>query len=225
VKTCLNSNNGQITIVAQELFAYTATLSNDDFFQEYNFTNDVDIFNLLAGTYTLCISIEEWPDYEVCYTVVITQPDPLTVFSSRVASSKELVLNMTGSTEYHIELNGESISTTNNYLVLQLQDGENQLSVKTDLECQGKYEERIVVSDDILVFPNPVKEIMSIFNPSEDEDIQIRIYSINGKLLMSKLVDNRSSIISIDMTDVTSGVYLLNIISSSGSSTQKIIKE
>ncbi|MBO3116743.1 leucine-rich repeat domain-containing protein [Winogradskyella sp. DF17] len=224
-ETCLNSNNGQITIIGQELYAYTATLISDDFYQEYNFTNDIDIFNLLAGTYSLCITIEEWPDYEICYTIVITQPEPLEVFSNRMASGDEISLALSGSSKYHIELNGETFTTYNPALVLQLQNGINDLKVKTDLDCQGIYEERILVSQDALFYPNPVKDILTIYYPAEDEDIQLYIYSPYGQLLRSKTIKNIGSEVYFDMSPYASGIYVISVQSKSMISTQKIIKE
>lgn len=224
-ETCLNSNNGEITIVAQELYAYTATLSNDDFYQEYNFTNDVDIFNLLAGTYSLCITIEEWPDYEVCYTVVITEPNPLTVFSNRLAGTNELSLLMTGSSNYQVELNGTTITTSDGALTLQLQPGENVLKVKTDLACQGFYEEHIFVSDTTVVYPNPVKHTMVIYNPVLNEDIKLNIYSSYGKLMLSKYFRSSASGLTVDLSKFNSGIYVVFITSSSKTSVHKIIKE
>lgn len=61
--TCLNSNNGKINITANEIHNYAATVRRDDFDDafstEFKFTNDVEIRNLLAGRYQMCITIEE----------------------------------------------------------------------------------------------------------------------------------------------------------------------
>ena len=232
-ETCLNSNNGKITIVAQELYNYTATLIGEDildgtgevFYQEYNFTNDVDIFNLLAGTYEMCITIEEWPDYESCYTIVITQPEPLEVFASRVVTGNAVSVDMFGSDRYNIEFNGELFTTHNTTLTLQLQQGINDLKVSTDLECQGTYEKRIFIGDDFLVYPNPFNNQLTIYNGIEDEEVTVNVYSSYGQLVLTKTMINHGTDMIIDTNSLTEGVYLISIHSQTMISTYKIIKK
>ncbi|TCK68753.1 putative secreted protein (Por secretion system target) [Winogradskyella wandonensis] len=224
-ETCLNSNNGIISIETQEVYNYTATLTSDDFNQAYNFTNDVDIFNLLAGTYELCITIEEWPDYELCYTIVIEQPDPLSVFSSRIAGTNRLALDMSGNLRYNIEFNGESFVTYNPELQLELQQGINTLKVTTDLECQGVFEETIIVTDEFLVYPNPFNNDLKIYNGISDEEVDIKIYSLFGQLVFSKIIQNQGSTIEVDTSSLASGMYVIMLQSDSMRTTHKIIKE
>ena len=224
-ETCLNSNNGKITITANEIYNYTVSLISGDFKQDYNFTNDIDIFNLLAGTYEMCITIEEWPDYRSCYTIVITQPDPLEVFSSQSASGTELSVVMSGNSSYHVEFNGESFTTYNPVLALELQQGTNTLKVSTDLECQGVYEESIIRRDGPFVYPNPFDDSITIYLGSEGEDISINIYTMFGQLVIRKSFVNQVSDKKIDTNELPNGMYLVRIESKSLISTFKIIKE
>ena len=224
-ETCLNSNNGKVTIVAQELYTYTVILSNEDFFQEYNFTNDVDIFNLLAGTYNMCIVIEEWPDYESCYTVVITEPNPLEVFASRMASGQEVSLNMSGSSSYNIKFNDDVFTTHNTAITLELQPGVNTLKVSTDLDCQGIYEERIVMTDDFIVHPNPFKNVIHIFNGIEGENINVTVHSILGQLVIDKTISNEGTAMRLDTSNLSDGVYVMTVKTESTIATYKIIKK
>ncbi len=225
-ETCLNSNNGKIRIVAQELYSYTATLVGDNFSEIYNFTNDVDILNLLAGTYEMCITIEEWPDYESCYTVVITQPNPLEVFASRIAASYDRIsVDMSGSSSFNVEFNGEMFTTHNSNIELQLQSGENNLKITTDLECQGSFEKRFFFGNQYLVYPNPFENRIYVYDGMEGEDITIKVYSSFGKLILSKKIKNNGVEIPIDMGDIPTGMYLLKIESKTKTSSYKIIKK
>ncbi|WP_299334210.1 T9SS type A sorting domain-containing protein [uncultured Psychroserpens sp.] len=224
-ETCLNSNNGKVTIIAQELYTYTVTLGNDDFFQAYNFTNDVDIFNLLAGTYDMCITIEEWPDYELCYTIVITEPDPLEVFANRTMSGDQLTLDLSGSSSYNIKFNGDTFTTHNNSITLDLLPGVNTLKVSTDLDCQGIYEERIVMTDNFLVYPNPFKNLVNIYNGIEGDNLSINIYSSLGQLVLSKTIENEGMKMSVNTTDLTAGVYIMVVKTETTISTYKIVKQ
>ena len=232
-ETCLNSNNGKITIVAQELYNYTVSLfsedfiepTGEDFYQEYNFTNDVDIFNLLAGTYEMCITIEEWPNYESCYTIVITQPDPLEVFANRAPLGNEVSVDMSGSTSYNIDFNGEQFTTHNSSLSLPLQNGMNHLKVSTDLECQGVYEKQIFVTDGFAVYPNPFNDFVYIHNGKKDENVTVSLYSTYGQLVFSETYINKGVEKRVNTNDLATGIYLVTVQSDSTTSTYKMVKK
>ncbi|WP_430466518.1 T9SS type A sorting domain-containing protein [Winogradskyella ouciana] len=225
-ETCLNSNNGKISIEAQEVYTYTATLIAEDFNESYNFFDDVDIFNLLAGTYEMCITIQEYPDYESCYAIVITQPNPLEVFASRMAASdNKISVEMYGSTSFNIEFNDETFTTHNSNLELQLQQGENILKVTTDLECQGSFEKRIFFGNHFLVYPNPFENQFYVFNGLENDDISVEIYSTFGQLVLSKILKNNGTEMKVDTNQLTAGIYVVKVKSKSNTSSYKIIKK
>ncbi|WP_179005828.1 T9SS type A sorting domain-containing protein [Winogradskyella forsetii] len=232
-ETCLNSNNGKITITAQEIYNYTATLIGQDildgtgevFYQEYNFTNDVDIFNLLADTYEMCVTIEEWPDYQSCYTIVITEPNPLSVFASRPASGSDVTLDMSGSTIYYIQLNDDTYTTHNSTFTLQLQQGVNQLKVSTDLDCQGVFEEQIMKADEPLLFPNPFKNELNIYDGNVGDEVTVKMYSTFGQLVLTKTFINQGVYNAIDTEHLATGMYLMSIQTKSETSTFKIVKK
>jgi hypothetical protein len=232
-ETCLNSNNGKITITAQEIYNYTAILIGEDimegtgevFYQEYNFTNDVDILNLLAGTYEMCITIAEWPEFQICYTIVITQPDPLEVFASRMASGNALSITMTGNSKYHIEFNDETFTTYNPIISLELQQGTNTLKVSTDLECQGIYEKNILVTNSAFVYPNPFSSQISIYTDNEGESVTVNMYSMFGQLVLTKTFINQGLSMEVDTSILTAGMYFITIQTKTITSAYKIIKE
>jgi len=224
-ETCLNSNNGSVTIVAQELKNYTATLTKDNFNQSYNFTNDVDIFNLLAGTYELCITMEEWPSYQSCYTVVISQPDPLEVFSSVVASGEELSVHVTGASSYFVTFNNDDFMVDQSSLRLRLQPGLNQLTVKTNLECQEVFEATFWRSTDMAISPNPFKDQISLTNLSVDPVMELQMYSSLGTLVFTSTYSGNPNALTINTTALDPGVYLLVVRSANKTKTHKIVKQ
>lgn len=225
-ESCMNSNDGKITIDAQQLYAYTATLTGENFYQEYNFTNDVDMLNLLAGTYEMCISIEEWPDYYSCYTIVITQPDPLEVFASRAASGTEVSIDMSGSNSYTIEFNGTSFITHNSNITLQLQQGINHLRVSTDLECQGVYEKEILMTNAFIIYPNPFKDAINLYhNNIGEEKVTVSVYSNLGQLMIQKSYKGEGDGFNIDTSNLEAGLYIVKIKSLTQASIHKIIKQ
>ena len=224
-ETCLNSNNGKITITSQELYYYTVTLiGGNGFNNEYHFTNDIDILNLLAGTYEMCITMEEWPDYISCYTVVITEPNPLEVFSSRLASGKELSVSLSGSSSYIVEFNQNTFITHNSSLVLELQEGLNTLKISTDLACQGVYEERLYRTDNAFVYPNPFSDQITIYNVSEG-GIKVAAYNSLGQLVFSKTFVQHEDKLTVDTSRWSVGLYTMVLQTNNSVSTFKIVKK
>ncbi len=73
-------------------------------------------------------------------------------------------------------------------------------------------------------FPNPVNDRLYIRKDANlDEDVQIEILDPLGKVHFHSLMSE--NFLQIDMTQMPSGMYLLNIRSGKENSTQKIIKE
>jgi Leucine-rich repeat (LRR) protein len=224
-ETCLNNNDGKINITTLEYYNYTATLINDNFNKEYHFTNEIDILNLLAGSYQMCITIEEKPDFEICYDVVISQPEPLGVITSKQSKGKVVSINMSGSSSYNIDFNGLKFSTSKSSLTLSLQDGENQIKVSTDVECQGAYEETILVTDSVFVYPNPFQEKINLYT-GNNESIEIRVYSYLGQIVYSNnFTGLKSNEVEVDTSLFSIGIYMVTVESESSLSTFKIVKK
>ena len=226
-ETCLNNNNGKINISTLEYYNYTATLTGDGFSKDYHFTNDIDILNLLAGTYQLCITIDEWPNYESCYDVVISQPEPLNVSTGKSVDGKKVSIDMSGSTSYDVEFNGLQFNTSDSSITLSLQNGANSIKVSTDLECQGIYEEKILLSDAMFVYPNTFNEYINIHLGSIDkESITVNIHAYLGQLVYSKTFGKlQNNSLNIDTNGIANGFYSVSVIAKKSTSTFKIVKK
>ncbi len=74
----------------------------------------------------------------------------------------------------------------------------------------------------VSVYPNPVKNTVSISNDSDAIISTIEVVDINGKTVKKITVN---SLNQINVSDLSSGTYLLNINSDNGTATKKIIKE
>ena len=226
-ETCLNNNDGKINIKTLEYYNYTATITKEGFSKEYRFTNEIDILNLLAGTYKMCITIEEWPDYINCYDVVINQPEPLGVLTNKNQSGKVVSLNMTGGSNYNIEFNGLKFNTSKSKITLTLQEGKNSLKVTTDIECQGTYEKAILMSDKMFVYPNPFQEKVNLYlGDTSSESITINMYSYLGQLVFSNtLINQKNYEVEIETSSLTEGIYTVSVQTANSFSTFKIIKK
>jgi len=62
----------------------------------------------------------------------------------------------------------------------------------------------------IKLFPNPVKDILNIeFSPNRQNQIILDLFSADGKIVMSKIIESNEKQIDLDFTGYRSGLYLL----------------
>lgn len=76
--------------------------------------------------------------------------------------------------------------------------------------------------NDIRVYPNPVTHILKIENQSR-LSLHITLNDISGKKL--RTLKTKKGYLEIDVNDLTSGIYFVEIASQTKSSTIKIVKE
>ena len=77
------------------------------------------------------------------------------------------------------------------------------------------------------IFPNPTSDKIYIRSDnSENEVIEVSVYNLNGQLLYHDNIDlnTQNNIHQIDISNYKKGVYLLKVTSSSGTFTNRIIK-
>ena len=91
-ESCLNKNNGEISISAIEKHNYYATVNG----QYYSFSNNTLLINnLVPNTYSLCIGVEG-ESYEQCYTIVI--PKGASISAKSVMDFDKIAIEMTDGT-------------------------------------------------------------------------------------------------------------------------------
>lgn len=224
---CLNSNNGKINITAKELYVYKAILESAVFYEEYNFTNDIEIRNLLAGSYSLCITIPENPGFERCYDLVINHPENLEVLSNKSANRKKVSYQLSGSSSYNVEVNGFKFTTYESQLELSLKQGENTIKISTDLECQGVHEEVVFVADDVFVYPNPFQNKVNVYlGNGKNEGAVIKIHSYIGQLVYAEVVNEKDiTSYKVDTSNLATGIYTISIQNKDSFTSFKIVKK
>ncbi|WP_299223121.1 glycoside hydrolase family 9 protein [uncultured Aquimarina sp.] len=79
------------------------------------------------------------------------------------------------------------------------------------------------VSEIFKIFPNPTSQVLNIKFPISKGSSNIKIYSIQGKKILSKQLQDTES--TIDISNLTSGLYLVKITTEGRSYTTKIIKQ
>jgi hypothetical protein len=82
--------------------------------------------------------------------------------------------------------------------------------------------EKSVQFEKFSVYPNPTSEVINIKCENSDVTYDVKIYDINGKLIIEKTCHNESS---IDLKNLNDGVYILNIFNDNHSKHWKILKQ
>lgn len=224
--TCRGTANGSVKISAAKSMNYTATIASSGQPVVYPFTSDVEIKNLAAGSYNICLKVANQPAYQQCYTVVITEPKDLSVYMKVNKSPREAIVSLSGGEHYQVEFNGVIINTDKNELILPLTDGVNTLAVSTDKPCQGRITKEIMVDGKLSVFPNPFLHSITINLGTDDiKRTMISVYNTVGKLVLSRSYQHQAGNLSIDLSDLSSGFYLLKVSADQNEKTFKILKK
>src|SRR5699024_9026933 len=98
---------------------------------------DYKFSGLTAGVYTLCFTIQEQSDYSQCFEITIQEPGAIEVGSRLDVGTQTLHLELNGSKRYYVDLNGSEQVLDTGIHTLDLIEGENEIHVRGDLECQG----------------------------------------------------------------------------------------
>ena len=226
-ETCRSQNNGSIVLSAIENHDYSVTLSNDNFSGTKTFTSEVAFEDLSAGTYTLCVTINGNSTYEQCFTIIVIEPDLLSVSTSGKSSkTKKVTVSLAGGQSYYVTLNNKTTITSASEIELELNQGTNNLSVKTNKDCQGVYNKTIIFNSEPFVYPNPIKNNTISINSFEfsENEVPVEIYNLKGQLLFSKSYNSATNQLKIDVSNIPNGIYILKIISKEEIFNYKIIK-
>ena len=225
--TCVGTENGSISISAQnQEYSYTTTISGQSpiiLNASNNF--EANISGLGAGNYDVCFTIAGIDSYNQCFSVIISEPAPLSTSAKIDLENKSIDLSLNGSESYNILLNGEIIKTTESNLSLELKPGINYLSISTDLDCQGTYFKEIFVSEEVLAYPNPTDGMIQLYIGGFDDTLTLNVYDINSRNIINKSFEVSSSrVIEADISRFKTGIYFFVLKGKTINTTHKIIK-
>ena len=227
-ETCRSSNNGKIEITAEAAHEYMVILTGNGIDQSNEFTSETVFDDLETGSYQLCITVAEEPEYEQCFTIQIDEPEPLEVNSSVNMANRSVLLDLKGSQEYIIKVNDQIYRTTEDEIELSLSAERNTISVSTALDCQGSFNEQILLGSELVLYPNPVTNgelSIKLPNSNTSGPIKVIVYSDNGRQVLSKQLSLNGGNFSLVLDGVVSGVYTLRIDTEEKSYYSRIIKK
>ena len=190
---------------------YSAVLDDGSSTRDLDFSESGIFASLSAGTYTLCITATDGMVnfQETCFDIQITEPEPLSVFA--LQESNVVSLTLGGASLYNVELNGLVTQTENTGIQLDLKEGLNTLKVFTNLPCQGTYSATFVVGSIGILYPNPVGEETRLFLNEQTGDVNIKVFSTTGSLVMEddEKVDGNELV--LDFSGLATGTYYLRV--------------
>lgn len=225
-ETCASSNNGSILVTAAENLDYIATLASGSDVKSKVFRTFTSFQDLVAGHYDVCVTVAGQAGFERCFSVQITEPEPLNVDSKVDVTGKSVSLKMRGGAHYTITLNGQTHTTSESEITLPIFTIENRLSVKTDQDCQGVFKEAFYVNvSNISIYPNPVSDgELSVLVPSEpDEKVYFSLFTNSGRLVLQNAFENTENPFKLNVSRLTSGTYNLKIETESRTDFRRII--
>ena len=225
-ESCRANNDAQISIEATEALTYTAVLSGPGINSTEQFTAEFQWTNLGSGSYTLCITGTDGTNTyeEQCFDLELTQPEPLSVFSTISPDGNFVTLNLSGASLFTINFNGTNQIVEGPDLELELKPGLNTLQVTTPQACQGSYEETFFTSGDPLIYPNPFSDELAITLPNEEEIAEFAIFDYEGRLVRRNQNRRFSGDIQMRFEGLPAGVYFIQIRSATVRGTYKVIK-
>lgn len=223
-QTCPNNNEGAISITSKDTsLNFTAEIIESG--DKKDFNTQVEFNNLKGGVYNICITTSEDNDYKQCFEVIIDEPEALKVSSKVNKLNKQVSLKLNGSKTYRVTLNDITTIVNQNEITLDLEQGENQLKVTTGKDCQGIYNENIQLTTKVVLYPNAITNYINIVFPNTlNEFVNIQIITLSGQTVVSKNINVKGERIKLDLKELSSGFYFINIKSPNINFQSKIIK-
>jgi len=225
--TCIGNTDGSIGLsVEDNSYDYTITITGKDDVVIAGEDKSASVTGLGKGTYTVCFKVDGQANYEQCFEVVIGEPKPLSAFIDVDNDKRTTNIQLDGSSLYNIDINGEMHQVKGNNFTTTLQTGLSIIKISTNLECQGVIEREIFISEDILYYPNPTNQDVSVHVSGEDTTVQVSVFGEKGDLIYTQeqKIQDFSRKTKIDLSRQITGTYIVVMEGPTVRKTFKIVK-
>ena len=211
---CVGTNSISIASARSDL-DYTVTVSGA-ISQTTSFSgSSYEIENLSGGTYSVCLTVDGVAAsvYQRCYTMTITEPQPLSVYSITDPGNNSVTFNLEGGTVYNITHNGMTTQTRESTYTVSLKAGMNTIDINTGIGCQGEFGTTYFNSSPVDLAPNPFKSSVKLYVGGDDEAVSVSVFNMTGHqvLTMDKVLEFGSRTLEINTTSLMAGTYLIKI--------------
>ncbi len=174
----------------------------------------------------------------ITYTITYTNADAVTLANGDVS------LNTTGDATGTIVVTGSGTATRTVTISSITGDGTLGISIAADTASDTAsnnalaagpsatfiVDSTLSVQDDILaeglnIYPIPANDIITIASETNLGLQNVRLFNLQGKLILSKKLDANNNTNTIDISSIHSGLYLMHIFSENGFITKRVIKQ
>lgn len=228
--SCIGKKTGKISAtITNTNYAYQVTVTGVN---SYTNTQTVpvgtsiwSITGLEKGKYTICFAIASEPTQKQCFDIEITEPAPLSVYAKVDNSTGIINLAMLGAENYSVRVNGKTTSVSDNNFSTVLPTGLNTISVTTDKDCQGIYQQEIFISEKAFIYPNPTFGVLHIFVGGTEESIAMNLNNLSGATIKKmNLIVGETREVAVDLNGIPQGSYIITLNSKTVSQSFKVIK-
>jgi len=80
------------------------------------------------------------------------------------------------------------------------------------------------INEQVIVYPNPAQNSLRV-TVNDEQIAEIKMYDVLGKELRCEILDMRGNAAPIDVSNLSNGVYFIQVKTESGTTVKKIIKE
>jgi hypothetical protein len=225
--TCIGNTDGSIGLSIEDAsYSYLVTVTGqDDPITLGGETKTASVTGLGKGTYTVCFTVEGQDGYEQCFEVNIEEPKALSAFIDVNNDTRKTSIQLSGSSTYTVDINGESYDVKGDRFNTTLPSGLSIITISTDLDCQGIIEREVFISEDILYYPNPTLGDVNVYVNGQDTKVMMTVFSAKGDLIFSREQDIQSTRkTDLDLGGVPAGTYLVTLDGPTVRKTFKIVK-
>ncbi len=231
--SCPNTANGEISVSFTEDYNYTVQITGillDNTFDNINALNGLVRSDLSSGSYTVCVTIPEYPNYEQCYTVTIETPEEFISGKTFIDyTAKKASVVVSGSKNYQVLVNEkvysfEVDSIDNQQLSFPLDQGANVISIETDKICQGVFNDNVVISNAILT-PNPVADMLRVEGLDMITSAQIIVSNVSGVTTLQEIRQISNGTLEMNISNLSPGIYMLTIVEGDKEINLKFVKK
>jgi Zn-dependent metalloprotease len=228
--SCIGKKTGKISsAISNTNYAYQVTVTGVNSYTNTQTvpvgTSTWSITGLEKGKYTICFAITSEPNQKQCFDIEVTEPDPLSVYAKVDNSTGIINLAMLGAKNYSVSVNGKTTTVSDNNFSTVLSTGLNTISVTTDKDCQGIYQQEIFISEKAFIYPNPTFGVLHIFVGGTEENIAMNLNNLSGATIKKmNLTVGETREVAVDLSGVPQGSYIITINSKTVSQSFKVIK-
>ncbi|WP_193315990.1 T9SS type A sorting domain-containing protein [Flavicella marina] len=214
-ETCPDANNGKLKIKATQVGNYKLTIGN----QETLFSEEITLEGLAPDNYKInIINLDKQQLKE--YSFIIKKSNKLDAVISTM-NNKTIFDIVEGTAPYHVFINEQKVFSTDELQFSLETQPEDALELTSDAPCEGKIS--MTSNPPITIYPNPTSSLLRINNIFDEAVVQIYAYDIQGRLILTRQSNVTNTSTTIDISDLTNGVYFIKI--PSKNSIFKLIKK